>query len=43
MDVCLCGDDYFIVECGCMNGAGFYNAKIENIIADVTQYFASTS
>ncbi len=28
MDICLCGDEYFIVECGCMNGAGFYHANI---------------
>lgn len=41
MDVCLCGDEYFIVECGCMNGAGFYNAVIENIVSSVTNHFAS--
>lgn len=42
MDICLCGDEYFIVECGCMNGAGFYKANIENIVANVTEYFVST-
>ena len=38
MDICLCGDEYFIVECGCMNGAGFYKAKIEDIVSNVTNY-----
>jgi hypothetical protein len=40
MDVCLCGDEYFIVECGCMNGAGFYAANIGDIVSAVTEYFA---
>ncbi|MFC0773071.1 ATP-grasp domain-containing protein [Terrimonas alba] len=39
MDICLCGDEYYIVECGCMNGAGFYNADIENIVKSVSEYF----
>lgn len=41
VDVCLCGDEYFIVECGCMNGAGFYKGDIENIITNVSEYFIS--
>ncbi|NML41522.1 ATP-grasp domain-containing protein [Chitinophaga sp. G-6-1-13] len=40
MDVCRCGDEYFIVECGCMNSAGFYAADIAAIVAAVTDYFA---
>jgi hypothetical protein len=39
MDVCLSGDGYYIVECGCMNGAGFYKAKIESIVKSATDYF----
>jgi hypothetical protein len=39
MDICLCGDEYFIVECGCINGAGFYNANIEDIVVNVSDYF----
>jgi hypothetical protein len=39
MDVCLSGDEYYIVECGCMNGAGFYKANIEKIVKSVTDYF----
>lgn len=42
MDICLCGDEYFIVECGCMNGAGFYKANIGNIVTNVTEYFLTT-
>jgi ATP-grasp domain, R2K clade family 3 len=41
MDICLCGDEYFIVECGCMNGAGFYKANIGNIVSHVSNYFVS--
>jgi hypothetical protein len=41
MDVCLSGSEYYIVECGCMNGAGFYKANIENIVRSVTDYFIS--
>ncbi|WP_212006520.1 ATP-grasp domain-containing protein [Chitinophaga sp. HK235] len=40
MDVCLCGDEYFIVECGCMNSAGFYKGDIERIVKEVTTFFA---
>lgn len=40
MDVCQCGDEYYIVECGSMNGAGFYLACIEDIVSSVSDYFA---
>jgi hypothetical protein len=39
MDICLSGDDYYIIECGCMNGAGFYKADIDKIVKFVTEYF----
>lgn len=39
MDICLSGDGYYIVECGSMNGAGFYHADIERIVASVSSYF----
>ncbi|MGZ8559093.1 MAG: ATP-grasp domain-containing protein [Chitinophagaceae bacterium] len=42
MDICLCRDEYYLVECGCMNEAGFYNANIENIVSSVTDYLVST-
>lgn len=39
MDIGLCGDEYYIIECGCMNAAGFYKANIQNIVSSVTEYF----
>jgi hypothetical protein len=40
MDVCQSGDQYYIVECGCMNGAGFYKADITAIVKSVSEYFS---
>jgi ATP-grasp domain, R2K clade family 3 len=42
MDICLCGDEYFVIECGCMNAAGFYKANIDDIVFGVTEYFSTT-
>lgn len=42
MDICLCGDSYYIIECGCFNGAGFYNSNMNDIIREVSNYFKST-
>jgi len=39
MDICLSGDDYYVIECGCMNGAGFYKADIDQIVKSVSEYF----
>lgn len=41
MDICLCGEDYYIVECGSMNAAGFYHADINQIVVAVTDYFST--
>lgn len=40
MDICETGDSYFIVECGCLNSAGFYAADIAAIVNSVTDYFS---
>jgi hypothetical protein len=32
MDVALCGDEHFIIECGCINSVGFYHGNIEKIV-----------
>ena len=40
MDICQTGDSYYIVECGCLNSAGFYHADIEAIVKSVTEYFS---
>ena len=39
MDIGLCGDSLYIIECGCINSAGFYNAEIDKIVKSVTEYF----
>ena len=39
MDICLCGDELFILECGCVNSAGFYAADVHKIVLDITEYF----
>jgi hypothetical protein len=41
MDICESGDSYYIVECGCLNSAGFYNADIAAIVTSVTDYFSA--
>ena len=38
MDICETGNDYYIVECGCLNSAGFYHADIGGIVNSVTEY-----
>lgn len=41
MDIGQNGDDLYIIECGCMNSAGFYAADIDAIVNAVTEYVAS--
>lgn len=43
MDICLCGDELYIVECGCMNGSGFYHANIYDIVKETTNYFINNN
>jgi len=38
MDIALCGGDYYIIECGCLNSVGFYAADISQIIKSVSEY-----
>jgi hypothetical protein len=40
MDICETGNSYYIVECGCLNSAGFYHADINAIVSNVTDYFS---
>jgi len=42
MDICQTGDEFYIVECGCMNSAGFYASDIRAIVKMVTEYFVGT-
>ena len=39
MDIALCGDSYYIIECGCLNGAGLYMSDIDSIVKNITEYF----
>lgn len=39
MDVCSWQDQYYVLECGCMNGAGFYASDIGSIIKSVSDFF----
>jgi hypothetical protein len=36
MDIGLCGGDYYIIECGCINSVGFYAANIAKIVKAIT-------
>lgn len=36
MDIGLCGGEYYIIECGCINSAGFYHADVGKIIEAVS-------
>lgn len=38
MDIALCGGEYFIIECGCMNSVGWYSADIGKIVRAVTEF-----
>lgn len=38
MDICYSGGSYHIIECGCMNAAGFYAADVKAIVESVTRY-----
>ena len=42
MDICQTGDEFYIIECGCMNSAGFYVSDIRAIVKNVTEYFLKT-
>lgn len=38
MDVCQSADQYYILECGCLNAAGFYEADVYAIVRAVTAH-----
>lgn len=39
IDVCLVDDVWKIVECGCINSAGFYHANIQRLIEAIENHF----
>jgi hypothetical protein len=38
MDIALCGGEYYIIECGCLNSVGLYHCDIKKLISSVTNY-----
>ena len=42
MDIALCGDEYYIIECGCMNSVGFYAADISKIVHAISEHVSLT-
>jgi hypothetical protein len=43
MDIALCGDEYYIIECGCLNSVGFYAADISKIVKSVSEFMSKNS
>jgi ATP-grasp domain, R2K clade family 3 len=41
MDTALCNGQYFIIECNCFNGTGFYSHDIEAIVKKINQFLSS--
>jgi len=41
MDVCECEGEYFVIECNCFNGSGFYNKALSKIVIAVNAYIVS--
>lgn len=41
MDIALSGGDYYIIECGCLNSVGFYDADISEIIKEVSEFVSN--
>jgi len=38
MDIGFSGDEYYIIECGCMNSVGFYDADVREYIKGISEY-----
>lgn len=41
MDIALCGGDYYIIECGCMNSVGLYACDVKKLVKKIS-YFVAT-
>jgi len=39
MDICLVDNEYKIVECGCINAAGFYKADLQKLLISLENHF----
>lgn len=38
MDVALYQDDYYLLECGCLNSTGFYEANVARVVMAINAY-----
>ncbi len=38
MDIALCGGEYYIIECGCLNSVGLYHCDVKKLITGVTDF-----
>jgi len=38
MDIALCGDNYYIIECGCINSVGLYDSDVNKLVTDISKY-----
>ena len=38
IDIALCGDRYYIVECGCLNGVGLYKCNIDKLVRSISDW-----
>ena len=41
MDVALCGGEYYIIECGCMNSVGLYAADVGKFVKSISDYVSN--
>jgi hypothetical protein len=37
IDIAFCGDDYYIIECGCINSVGLYHCDIEKLVVALSR------
>jgi hypothetical protein len=41
MDVALCGDSYYIIECGCINSVGLYKSDVKQLVTKLSEHVVS--
>ena len=42
MDIAICGGEYFIIECGCLNSVGLYHCDIKKLIQGVSEFVSKS-
>lgn len=41
MDIALCGGDYYIIECGCLNSVGLYHCDLTKLVEGLSNFVTS--